>query len=221
MHEQNYWSLGRWGRIPVSMHWTVLIAFVWLYLFFWQLLPTVIASAAFFALLVAHEYGHVLVLRRRKIPIEEIRLYGIHGTTEHGYGTPRDEALVAWGGVAAQLVILAIAAVVAYGVGLPRDPVVVAVAGPILLVFININIVLMIVALLPIGPFDGRAAWSAIPMLRKAARKRRQAAREAKLYPEKALSPEKRRELEERSSQAASELLDKLAKKTGQRNEDA
>ena len=219
--EQNYWQLGTWGRIPVSMHWTVLLIFVWLYLYFWDVLATAIASAAFFFLLVAHEFGHVVALRRRKIGVESIALYGIHGKTAYGYASQKDEILIAWAGVAAQLAILVLALVVRYSLDLASHPIVLAIARPILVVFINLNIVLMIVALLPIGPFDGRAAWSAIPYLRGAARRSAKKREEVRMFPEKGLSPEKRRELEESSSKAAADLLGKFSRKTDGRKEDA
>lgn len=219
--EQNFWQLGTWRRIPVSMHWTVLIAFAWLYLAFWDVLATAIASVAFFALLIVHEWGHVFVLRRRKIGVERIEFFGIHGKTSYGLASTADDILVAWGGVGAQLVVLLLATALAYGVDLRGNAMASLIAGPLFFVFIKINIFLMVVALLPIGPFDGHHAWAAIPWLRRSVRQRRRAAREAKLFPEKNLSPEKRRELEARSTQAASELMDKLAKKPQDRKEDA
>ncbi|MGZ5061973.1 MAG: hypothetical protein ACXWAU_08890 [Usitatibacter sp.] len=219
--EQNYWELGRWGRIPVSMHWTVLITIAWLYLWLGDLVATAIAFAAFFVLLVVHEMGHVAVLRRRKIPVESITLYGIHGRTAHGYASPGDEILVAWGGVAAQLVLLALALAASYTLDFSSLPAAAAVAGPILFVFVKLNIFVMVIALLPIGPFDGRAAWAAIPWIRASIRRRRRAARERKLFPEQGLSPQKRRELEESSAKEAAELMRKFAKKTDDRREDA
>jgi membrane-associated protease RseP (regulator of RpoE activity) len=218
--EQSHWQLGTWRRVPVSMHWTVLLVFAWLYLFFWSLLATAIASAAFFSLLVAHELGHVAVLRARKISVERIELSGLHGKISHGWASAPDEILVAWGGVAAQLVVLLLAVVAGYLLDF-QNPAVATIAGPILLVFTKLNVFLMILALLPIGPFDGHAAWAAIPWLRKTIRKRRQVARDIKLFPEKGLSPAKRRELEESSTKAASELMEKLAKKPEDRKEDA
>lgn len=219
--EQNYWELGRWGRIPVSMHWTVLIMAAWLYLWLGDLLATAIASVAFFALLVIHEMGHVVVLRRRKIPVEGITLYGVHGRTAHGYASHADEILVAWGGVAAQLLLLVLAFAAAYALGFSTLALLHVVAGPILFVFIKVNIFVMIVVLLPIGPFDGRAAWAAIPYMRGSLRKRRRVARERKMFPEQALSAEKRRELEESSAKATADLIQKFSKKTDDRREDA
>ncbi len=218
--EQNYWQLGTWRRIPVSMHWTVLIAIAWLYLFFWDLFATAIASAAFFALLVAHEFGHVVVLRKRKIPVESIELFGIHGRTSHGWASATDEILIAWGGVGAQVVVLLVALAVGYALELLVSPIVWVVAGPILFVFTKLNIFLMVVALLPIGPFDGHSAWAVIPWLRKSIRRRRRAAKETELFPERDLPPERRRELEESSTKAAAELIEKLGKKAQDRKED-
>jgi Zn-dependent protease len=219
--EQNYWQLGRWGRIPVSMHWTVLIAFAWLYLYFWDLFATAVASAAFFVLLVAHEFGHVVLLRKRKIAVESIELFGIHGRTSHAWVSANDDMLIAWGGVGAQVLVLLAALAIGYALELWVNPIVWIVAGPILFVFTKLNVFLMIVVLLPIGPFDGHSAWAVIPRLRNTIRRRRRAAREAKLFPENDLPPEKRRELEESSTKAAAELMEKLGKKGQDRKEDA
>jgi len=212
--EENYWQLGRWRRIPVSMHWTVLIAFAWLYLFFWDLLATAIASVAFFALLVIHELGHVAVLRWRKIPVERITLYGVHGETSHAWAGPDDQILVAWGGVFAQIAVLLLAIGFSLLVPWSSSPAAAMVLGPVLLVFTKLNVFVMIIALLPIGPFDGRAAWAAIPRLRRAFRRWKQARKSVKL------SPEQLRELEERSAKEATELLEKLSKTTSGRRED-
>lgn len=219
--EQNYWQLGRWAGVPVSMHWTVLIAFAWLYLIFWDMLATAIAAVAFFALLVAHEFGHVAVLRLRKIAVESIELNGLHGRTAHGWAGEADDILVAWGGVAAQLVVLLLALAAMFLVPLPSLPGLALIVGPLLFVFIKLNIFLMVVALLPLGPFDGHRAWAVIPWLRKKLRKRREVTSNVKHFPEKSLTPEKRRQLEAQSSQAASELMAKLSKKARDNKEDA
>jgi Zn-dependent protease len=219
--EQNYWQLGTWRRIPVSMHWTVLFVLVWLYFIYWSIPLTIVAFVAYFALLVAHELGHVVALRRRKIPVESISLYALHGRTSYGYASHADEIAVAWSGVAAQFVILVIALALRYTLDLRAYPIASAVASTILGVFTLGNLFLMAVALLPIGPFDGRAAWAAIPYFRGVARRRKQRRREIEVHPEKGLSPEKRRELEESSSKAAAELLEKFSKKADNRKEDA
>ncbi len=218
--EQEYWQLGKWKRIPISMHWTVLLNFAWLYLFLWNLLATAIASAALVALYLAHEFGHVAILRRKKISIHGIQLFGLHGRTLHGYASPANEILVAWGGVAAQAAILVLSSAAGYLVDFSSHPLAVAVTAPILFVFTKLNLVLIVVALLPIGPFDGHAAWAVISKLRKAIRKRNQPKGEVMFFPERRLSPKRRQELEEASSKAAAELIGKLNKKDADRKED-
>jgi Zn-dependent protease len=211
--EHSYWQLGTWRRIPVSMHWTVLLSFAWLYLWFWDLFATAMASVAFFALLVAHECGHAAVLRRRKIPVESIELFGIHGRTSHAWVSASDAILIAWSGVAAQVLVLLAALAIGYALEPLASPIVWLVAGPMLFVFTKLNIFLMVVALLPIGPFDGYAAWAVIPWLRQKGRRRRRAAREAEFFPERNLPAERLRELEESSTKAAAELIEKLGRK--------
>jgi stage IV sporulation protein FB len=221
MDREDYWRLGSWRGIPISMHWTVLLVAVWLFLVFMDVVATVFGSVAFVALLLAHEFGHVAVLRQRKIPIEDIRLFGLHGKVSHEWGSRADHILVAWGGVGAQVVVLLLALLVQATIDLSSLPVVSQVLGPMLFVWTRVNLVLMIIALLPIGPFDGRAAWAAFPWMRNALRRRRKAAREARMDPERNLSPEHRATLEASSSAAAADLLAKIAKKPSERKQDA
>jgi stage IV sporulation protein FB len=220
MEERDHWRLGTWLGIPVRMHWTVLIAFVWLYLVFWDLLATAIASVALFALFVAHEFGHVAVLRRRNIAIDGIRLNGIHGEVAYAHASLADQILAAWAGVGAQLLVLLAAWTIQYAIGSSLPPMASTVWGPIFFVWTKVNLILMVVALLPIGPFDGRAAWAVIPWIRSAVRRRRRVARENKMFPERSLSPERRRELEEASAKAAADLMGKLGAKVTDRKQD-
>lgn len=210
--DDNHWSLGRWGRIPVAMHWTVLLAFAWMYLMFGTVTAMLVASAAFFVVLVAHEMGHVVALRMRKIPIDRIVLYGIHGDTSHAYAGPGGEIAVAWSGVAAQIVLLALTVVVMELVDFSAVPVLGAILPVVWVVFVKFNIFVMVIALLPIGPFDGRVAWSVFSYWKAQAKRRKREKQELMMNPERALSPEKRRELEEKSEKAAAELLDKFSK---------
>ncbi len=207
---QDHWDLGVWNRIPVTMHWTVLFNFVWLALMFmWSPVMLIAAAAAFFALLVAHEFGHVFVLRRRKIPISGITLNGFHGQTAYAYANARDTALIAWGGVFAQLIILVAACAGTFllrGVEVPLYAQ--YVLSPVTFVFTWINIVLIVIALLPIGPFDGHDAWSAIPLIRASMRKRFRRTKEPKL------TPEQQRELEAKSHAETADLLDRLTRKS-------
>jgi len=218
---QDYWQLGTWGRIPVSMHWTVLLLFAWLYLIFWDFTATLIGAVAAFVLLVAHEYGHVFELRRRKIAITGIALFGIHGETSYNEyaAKPADVIAVAWAGVAAQVVVLVLAVAANAMIPFSESPLAATIWGPMYLVFIRFNVFLMIVALLPIGPFDGHAAWQVIPRTRKALRrpaKKRApvAAPVPEPEPEPIELPEEQRELDESSRRQTEELMARLSRKS-------
>lgn len=71
----------------------------------------------------------------------------------------RGSATIAWGGVAAQALLLAVAAPVS-SAGLLTDPF----ALRLLSVFTSTNLLLIGLNLLPIPLLDGSRAWSAIPL---------------------------------------------------------
>jgi Zn-dependent protease len=206
---ENYWHLGRWFRIPVSMHWTVLLTLPWLWLWMQSLVAAVAGFTAFLLLQIAHEAGHAAMARGRGLVVDGITLSGLHGETSHGYPrSERDDLLIAWSGVGAQALILVLALVARQLLGEVAMPVwLMPVVGPMLQVFTVWNIFLMIVALLPIGPMDGHRAWRLIPYLRKAANRRRASGKVVKL------DPVRRRKLEQNSERIATDIISKLGKK--------
>ena len=223
---QDSWQLGNWGHIPVSLHWTALLTFAWLYIIFMNVVDTLIGGVALLVVFAVHESGHVFVLRRRRIGITGITLFGVHGETSYNEyaAKPGDCVAVAWGGVAAQGVLLVAAIAANTFIPFEAVPYAVLVWGPVFFVFTKFNVFLMIVALLPIGPFDGHDAWRAIPRMRnrlrrgKAVKKRPVPAPEpqpaAEREPE--LTPEEQRALDESSRRAAEELMARLSRKSGE-----
>lgn len=212
---QDAFNLGTWNRIPVSLHWTALLSFAWLYIIFWDVLATVIGAVALFALFIVHEAGHVFVLRRKRIGVTSIQLFGLHGETSYNEyaAKPGDAVAVAWGGVIAQVLVLVIALALALTVPFARLPLGEVIWPPLATVFIKFNVFLIILALLPIGPFDGHVAWQVIPRLRQ--KWRRRAKRPPPPpppapEPETLLSDEERRKLDEQAGRAASELITRL-----------
>lgn len=218
---QDYWPLGTWGRIPVTMHWTVLLSFAWMYLVFFDLVLTLVAIPFVLLLLVVHELGHVVYLRRRKIGVTSVSLFGIHGETSYNEyaARPNDVIAVAWAGVAAQLVLMLLALAATSFIPFAAIPYGGVIANVMFVVWVKINVFVMIIALLPIGPFDGHAAWQVIPRLRKSF-KRPPKARPLRVVPppapepEAQLSEEERRELDKRSEQEAADLIAKLTRRT-------
>jgi Zn-dependent protease len=205
------WKLGRWRGVPISLHWTVLIGIPWFYYETRSLAGTAIAFVAFCFLIFVHELGHAAVARWRGVKVEGIRLFFIHGTctTEEPY-YELDDVLIAWGGVAAQFVVL----VIAFGADLLLAAFAPSghwLASSVLRVFIGANLFIMIVNLIPVAPFDGFKAWRILPILRDwwqrtswaASLRRRSAARETA----------RTKELEAKSERIAADIIDKLKKR--------
>ena len=206
---ENYWHLGRWFRIPVSMHWTVLLTLPWMWLWMRSIVAALIGFVAFVVLLLAHEFGHAAMARARGLSVDGIILNGLHGQTSHSYPrNERDDILIAWSGVGAQFLILLLALAAGQVLETISAPWWVGtIAQPVLTVFTLWNIFLIIVALLPIGPMDGHRAWRIIPYLRKAMAGRQRSGKVVKL------DPARRRKLQQESEQKASEIISRLGKK--------
>lgn len=206
---QNHWELGRWGRLPVTMDWTVLLAFPWLYLMMNDFLAAAIGSVAFFGLLVAHEYGHVLAARWRGVSVHGINFNGLHGETARGYArSQKDEVIIAWAGVGAQAVVLLLSWAAMELLAGVRSGALWLVLGPVLVVWTKWNVFLMIIALLPIGPMDGHAAWKLIPLLRQSFR-RRPAPSPGKVVK---LSSARKRAMEKDAADQAAKIIERLGK---------
>ena len=74
--------LGTYAGIPVRAHWSMAIIAVW----FGAVLSTdlgivggVVATVAFFASILAHEFGHATVARRYGVRTESIDLWALGG----------------------------------------------------------------------------------------------------------------------------------------------
>lgn len=205
---QDHWNLGRIGGYPVTMHWTVLLAFPWLYLWTQDLLSAVIGTFAYIALMLAHEFGHVAAARWRKVSVYSIDLTGMHGDTARAGGrTAKDDVIVAWGGVAAQVLVLALTFALLPFLASITSRLFWLIAGPVAMVWTRWNVFLMIVALLPIGPMDGHAAWRVIPLVRDSFRRRGRSGKVVKI------TAARRRELNEDSEKKVAEILERFKKK--------
>jgi len=162
------------------------------------------------ALLVVHEVGHAIVACSQRVKVYAIRLYALHGLCEHEEPYyERSDLFIAWGGILAQLCILATAVAVKYSLWLLL-PTWGQFLAPIFFVFINANLVLAAINLVPIAPLDGHKAWLALPfawsgLLSHARRVMRSVRR--------AFDLKRRRAIAIESQQAAVDLLDRLRKK--------
>ena len=204
------WRLGKWRGIPIFLHWTVLLGLPWFYYQTRSLSATLISFAAFAMLLLAHELGHAIVATWRNVRVFKIQLYVIHGICEHDEPYyEQDDVLIAWGGVAAQFVLL----VIALGVDpllAAFSPFVHAAMWPLLRVFIDTNLLIIVLNLIPIAPLDGAKAWRVLPILRQRAGATSWGARLRKLFDARQRARDK--ELDAKSKRVTAEIIDKLKK---------
>lgn len=205
------WRLGQWRGIPISLHWTVFIGIAWFLYQTRSVLDTAVAFVAFCVLLLIHELGHAAVALWRQVEVHRIQLFFLHGNCAHELPDYElDDVLIAWGGVAAQLVVLLIA--LGADVLLAAvSPVAHVLAAPLFRVFIGTNIFIMIFNLLPIASFDGAKAWRILPMLAEWGKetswahkwRRRSAARETA----------RTEKLQAESERVAADIIDRLKKR--------
>ena len=103
--------LGTYAGIPVRAHWSMAIVAVWFGVA--AVAPTSASSAAssprsaFFASILAHEFGHALVARRYGVRTESIDLWALGGVArlDRESPTPRADGLIAVAGPAVSLLI--------------------------------------------------------------------------------------------------------------------
>lgn len=162
-----WWTLGRVRGAPIRVHWTLLLgALVWSRFNIWPAF-----WAAFAVLILIHELGHALVVVRYGLGLSEIAIHGAGGYCRHEQSGSRfQEALVAWGGVLAQLTLYAVVRLTLLFVEPPASPHV----SQVLWVFTDINLWIAALNLIPFEPLDGAKAWPLVGML--AARWRKKAA---------------------------------------------
>lgn len=150
-YQDGFLELFRWRRIPVRMHWLVLA------LVFLQLLArrSLLSVLGFAVILIGHELGHAWMARHYRLKVHEIRIYPYAGECRMQMAdTPRQEVVIAWGGVLAQLSLLVLALVVSEAglvTGAGAREFVDTLVGP--------NALMIAFNLLPIPPLDGHTAW--------------------------------------------------------------
>lgn len=161
-----WWTLARVRGAPIRVHWTLLVAAV-----VWSRFEFLPAFWLAFALLILiHELGHALLVVRYGLGLSEIALHGAGGYCRHdSTGSRYQEAMVAWGGVFAQLTLYAAVQMALVVFGPPTSHHV----SLLVYVFTDINLWIAALNLIPFEPLDGAKAWPLVGML--VARFRKQA----------------------------------------------
>lgn len=152
MMDRGYLTLMRVRGVPLRLHWTLPLG-------------ALLLSGGRFApglwlgivlVIALHEAGHALVVHRVGLVNLGVELTGFGGRCLWaGHPTPVQRALVAWGGVLAQLALFLAMVPITLLIDLPPSGFV----PDLVDAFTRANAFLMIVNLLPIAPLDGKEAW--------------------------------------------------------------
>lgn len=165
--EGGYLTIMRVRGVPVRLHWTLPLGAL---LFsggrvapgLWLGLVLVVAL---------HEAGHALVVHRAGLVNLGVDLTGFGGRCRWaGYPSEIQRALVAWGGVLAQLALLVVTLVSVWIVGSPEAPFL----SDLVHAFSTTNAILIALNLIPLKPFDGAEAWPLFGHLARERARRRE-----------------------------------------------
>jgi Zn-dependent protease len=139
----------------------------------------------FFLLVLIHELGHAIVVRACGMRVNGIDIHGLGGQCRYdGYASSLKIALIAWGGVWAQLVLFAAVRIALLFVE-PTG----RFAWEMIYAFTESNLWLMALNLLPMRPLDGAEAWPLFKILWERWKLRRQIRQSVKPMPRPAPKP--------------------------------
>lgn len=123
--------------------------------------------AGLLAVILVHEAGHALLLHRQRLPVLGIVLHGFGGECQTvSWLSPWQQAVVAWGGVLAQFLLLLLLTTGA-SVGLWPSA---FLRSDFYATVTATNFLIAILNLLPLGGLDGRRAWPIFWLLFQRAR---------------------------------------------------
>jgi Zn-dependent protease len=148
--------LGTYAGIPVRAHWSVALVALWFGVLLsaqYGIVGGAAATVAFFASILAHEFGHAMVARRYGVGTQSIELWTLGGVArlDRESPSPRAEGLIAIAGPGVSLSI----GVVALGVSIPLQ-------SPVLFWVGFINCFLAVFNMLPGAPLDGGRVLRAV-----------------------------------------------------------
>ncbi len=159
MFTAGYVRFGRWGGAPLRWHWSLPLGAA--FAGQWELRP--LSWLLFLGLVLAHEAGHRAAVARSKLRVVGIDLQGLGGEVRwNGVASPKEQVLLAWSGVLAQLGVMVLAKLVLVIAGGASDPLL----AELEYVSITFNAILIGVNLLPIPTFDGEVAWKVLALVR-------------------------------------------------------
>jgi Zn-dependent protease len=151
---------------PTYVHWSLLLVVGLLGFMSFHSLPyAVVAIASYLGVIVIHEAGHAWMAQRFGCRVFAIRIAWLHGCCEYedAVYSEREDVLIAWAGVMAQLAValpvLAVATVLeGYELGY---------AAPAVVLLGYANLSTALINLAPAPGLDGQKAWRALPLIWK------------------------------------------------------
>ena len=160
-----WYPLGRLRGTRAALYVHVSVPIAAVVIGFSALGSPVFATATFLSLIATillHEIGHALVAHRLGCATGAIRFSLIHGRCEHDVPDNRwDEALIAWGGVAAQAIVaIPLCVFDAFWHGS------LGVFAPVVLILGYWSLIVAVFNLIPARGRDGLKAWRIIALLR-------------------------------------------------------
>jgi hypothetical protein len=162
-----FWTAFRWRGVPIRLHWSLLVGSLFLSRLEWR--PGI--WLGYFVVVVWHEMGHAMLVRRMGLRTHEIQVHGLGGVCVYdGTASPYQRAVIAWGGVLAQAIVLFVAWPLDFALGPFTEPFV----FDLMRVFVISNAIIIAINLVPIGPLDGKDAWKLFGLWR--ARRQRESA---------------------------------------------
>lgn len=144
-------TVARISGAPLRVHWSLVVGLILV----GGLQPG--GWCGFLAVILAHEAGHAVLVRRFGQRVVALSLHALGGECHWiGQPTPSQRALIAWGGVAGQALLLGVAWVAVHLV----PPAFTNWFGePLARSLVHSNIAMAAFNLLPIPPLDGVEAW--------------------------------------------------------------
>jgi Zn-dependent protease len=117
---------------------------------------------SYFGVIYLHEAGHAYFAKRLGYRAYDIYLGFVHGLCSHeAPRSEKDECIIAWGGVAAQLAVAIPLIIIAHAASITRVPGL----GPVISLLGYMNAMVAAINLAPGPGLDGKKAWRLIPIL--------------------------------------------------------
>jgi len=151
-------------NVPIRFHWSLFVFVVAIVVA--SLIngdfPIVVFALLF--VLIAHELGHMWFASHLGLKSSHIDLYPMGGVCYHQEAySEYEEGIVAWGGVAVQVMIATPALLISYFYGDSLS----TYLEELLYYLGYYNLLIVAINLIPIAPLDGSKCWKTIPLYMK------------------------------------------------------